>query len=187
MKEFLKSFNLLTNNELDEVEKYISIRILNKGEFFITEKKICTEVAFIQSGILRSFYNSTDNEEITNCISFENELTSAFSSFITQLPTDENIQAISDSVLLVLTKDDLEMLYKSSATWQEIGRLLTEMQYVELEKRIVSFQKFSAKQRYQELLKHHSKYIQFIPLQYLASYLGITPRHLSRLRREIAF
>jgi CRP-like cAMP-binding protein len=111
---------------------------------------------------------------------------SAFSSFITQKPTEENIQAVVDSELLILKRSDMEMLYENSSAWQKVGRFLTEMQYVEMEQRTVSFQKHSAKQRYETLIEHHSHYIKFIPLQYLASYLGITPRHLSRLRKEIS-
>ncbi|MNL58771.1 hypothetical protein D3C87_1824370 [compost metagenome] len=110
---------------------------------------------------------------------------SAFSSFISHKPTEENIQAIADTELLVLNKSDLLFLYENSSAWQNVGRFLTELQYVDLEKRIVSFQKDTAKQRYEKLLSNHSKYIKFIPLKYLASYLGITPRHLSRLRKEI--
>jgi hypothetical protein len=88
--------------------------------------------------------------------------------------------------LQVISRTDLLNLYKKSIRWQEVGRILAEMQYVELEKRIVSFQKQNAKQRYEELLKNHPNYIQYIPLNNLASFLGITIRHLSRLRKEIS-
>ena len=69
--------------------------------------------------------------------------------------------------------------------WQETGRKLTELEFVNLHKRMVSFQKLSGAQRYEELYKNHQKDIQLIPLQYLASYLGVTPRHLSRIRKSV--
>jgi CRP-like cAMP-binding protein len=186
MIQFFKSLQLLSDNELQKLEGLPISKTLKKGDFLIKEGKICTEIAFVKSGILRSFYVNNEGKEITNCITFENELMSAFSSFITQKPTEENIQAIVDVELLILKRSDIEMLYENSLTWQKVGKFLTEMQYVEMEQRTVSFQKHSAKQRYETLIVHHSNYIKHIPLQYLASYLGITPRHLSRLRKEIS-
>jgi CRP-like cAMP-binding protein len=186
MMQFFKSLQLLSDNDLQKMDGLPITKNLKKGAFLIQEGKICNEIAFVKTGILRSFYVNNEGNEITNCITFENELMSAFSSFITQKPTEENIQAVVDSELLILKRSDMEMLYENSSAWQKVGRFLTEMQYVEMEQRTVSFQKHSAKQRYETLIEHHSHYIKFIPLQYLASYLGITPRHLSRLRKEIS-
>jgi hypothetical protein len=107
----------------------------------------------------------------------------SFSSFITQNVAQENIQALADTELQIISRESLEKLYRLSICWQEIGRKLTEMEYVTLQKRLISFQKLSAIQRYEELYQNHQKYLQLIPLHYLASYLGITPRHLSRIRR----
>ncbi len=186
MIQFFKSLQLLSANDIQKIEGLpISLNI-KKGKFLIQEGNICNEIVLIKSGILRSYYITDKGNEITNCITFENQLMSAFSSYITQKPTEENIQAVVDTDLWVLKRSDLEMLYKSSLEWQKVGRYLTEMQYVEMEQRLVSFQKHSAKQRYSSLIEHHSYYIKLIPLKYLASYLGITTRHLSRLRREIS-
>lgn len=185
MTSFFKSLELLTNTELQKLNGLPKPKLLKKGDFLVQEGKICDEIVLIKSGILRSFYINNEGEEFTNCITFENELMSAFASFISQQPSEENIQAVADTELLVLKKEDLIFLYKGSTAWQNVGRFLTELQYVDLEKRIVSFQKQTAKQRYETLLKNRSNYIKFIPLKYLASYLGVTPRHLSRIRKEI--
>lgn len=185
MIKFFRSLQLLSDTELQLLDGLSIMKSLRKGEFLIQEGKVCDEIGFIKSGILRSFYINSEGDEITNCITFENEFMSAFSSFITQQPTDENIQALSDTELLSLNRNELDFLYANSPAWQKVGRILTELQYVELEKRMVSFQKQTAKQRYEILLKNHSNYIRYIPLQYLASFLGITPRHLSRLRKGL--
>jgi CRP-like cAMP-binding protein len=183
--DFFKSLPFLSDSDKQNLNRLTKTKLLVKNKFLIMEGNISDEIVMIKKGILRSFYINSNGEEITNCIAFDGELMSAFSSFITQHPTDENIQALCDTELLVLKKSDLETLYESSSAWQKTGRLLIELQYVELEKRIASFQKQTAKQRYETLLKNHSNYIKFIPLKYLASYLGITQRHLSRLRKEI--
>ncbi|MCC7245143.1 MAG: Crp/Fnr family transcriptional regulator [Saprospiraceae bacterium] len=182
MYHFLMELNLLDFSELEKIKELVSTKIIRKGDYLIRKGSVCKEIVWIKSGILRSFYINTDGVEITNCLAFDNELMAAFSSFITQHPTEENIQAIVDSEIEVLTKDQLNTLYTESTQWQTIGRILTEYQYVQLEQRIVSFQKYTAKQRYEELLANHAHYIQNVPLQYLATYLGMTPRHLSRLR-----
>ena len=185
MKELFAALALLTQSELDQLDGQLTAKNLKKGEFLIQEGEVCDEIVFLQSGVLRSFYKNSDGDEITNCITFEKELMAAFSSFVTQTPTDENIQAVFDTELLILKHDQLEALYHNSIGWQKVGRILAEKQYVGLERRIVSFQKFSAKERYLELFTLHPNYIQRIPQHYLASFLGVTPRHLSRIRTTI--
>lgn len=185
MKSVFESIQILSQPELDQLDDLITIRNLKKGEFLLEENHICNEIVFIKKGILRSYFFNHQGDEITNCFAFENEFMASFSSFITQAVAEENIQTLTDTELQVIDRKGLEQLYKSSSNWQEIGRKITEMEYVNLQKRMVSFQKLSGKQRYQELCQDHQNYIQLIPLQHLASYLGVTPRHLSRIRKSI--
>jgi len=184
MIHFLQSLQILSDSELQKLEGITQNKFLKKNDFLIQEGVICTEIVLVKAGILRSFYTNSEGNEITKCIVFENELASAYSSFITQQPTFENIQAICDTELVVLKRKDLYNLYETSSEWQSVGRLLTELHYIESENRTVSFQKQTAKQRYETLIENHLKYLKFIPLKYLSSYLGITPRHLSRLRKN---
>lgn len=185
MKSVFESIQILSQQELDQLDGLITTKILKKGEFLLKENQVCNEIVFIEKGILRSYFFNHQGDEITNCFAFESEFMASFSSFITQDVAEENIQALIDTEIQVINRKGLEQLYKSSANWQEIGRKITEMEYVNLQKRMVSFQKLSGKQRYQELCLNHQNYIQLIPQQYLASYLGITPRHLSRIRKVI--
>ncbi|RZJ52756.1 MAG: Crp/Fnr family transcriptional regulator [Flavobacterium sp.] len=185
MNAVFQSIKKLAPEELIQLEDLISYRTLKKGDFLSREDQVSNEIVFIEKGILRSYFFNHNGDEITNCFAFENEFMGSYSSFITQEIAGENIQAITDTDLQVLKREDLENLYKSSSSWQEIGRKIAEMQYVDLQKRMVSFQKLSGTQRYEELFLNHQKYIQLIPLQYLASYLGVTPRHLSRIRKAV--
>ncbi|MBB5645249.1 Crp/Fnr family transcriptional regulator [Pedobacter cryoconitis] len=187
ISDFLKNFGILTTAEIEDFLHLGTIRNLQKGEFFISEGKSCKEVAFIKSGILRSFFTPESGEEITYCITFPNTLMTAYSSFITSLPTLENIQAVAPCELLIIKKAAIDQLSKSSLNWVTFFKIIAEQQYIELEKRLFLFQKEKAKKRYMDLLENQPAYVQQIPLQYLASYLGITPRHLSRLRKEIVF
>lgn len=186
MINYLNSFNLLSDNELNQISSHLTVRALEKGEYFIKEGRICSEIAFVKSGILRSFYTKDNGEEITYCITFENNLSTAYSSYITGQRSPESIQALTHVELLILKKEDIERISENSLNWIKLLRHLAEQQYVEMEKRIFSYQKEKASERYLELLNEHPDYIRHIPLQYLASYLGITPRHLSRIRKELS-
>ncbi|WP_316802197.1 Crp/Fnr family transcriptional regulator [Pedobacter nototheniae] len=185
MQNYLKSFNILSSSEIELLMAAARPAILKKGDYFITEGKICNDVVFIKSGILRSFYTSRDAEEYTYCITFPNQFMTAYSSFITGLATPENIQAITRVEMLVIKKEVIDELAETSKNGLYFLKTIAEQQYLHLEKRIFMYQKDAAKARYLELFKTHPDYIKQIPVKYLASFLAITPRHLSRLRSEI--
>jgi len=186
MKQYLQSFHIFHTDEIETLLKLSKQKTINKMDYFIREGDVCKEVAFVLSGTLRSFYISTKIEEITYCITFPNNLLTAYSSFITGQPTEENIQAITTVELLVISKSEIDKLAQHSTNWVKFSKIIAEQQYIELEKRIFQLQKNNALKRYTDLLNNQPEYIQQIPLQYLASYLGITQRHLSRIRKEIS-
>lgn len=111
----------------------------------------------------------------------------AYSSFITGQTTDENIQAITAVEMLLIPKNKIDELALKNPNWVKFLKIIAEQQYIELEKRIFKLHKYNALQRYSDLIKNQPEYIQNIPLHYLALYLGITQRHLSRIRSEISF
>lgn len=186
-KLFLKSFNILTDIEIDDFIQLSTYKLFKKSEYFIKEGETCKQVAFVLSGSLRSYYISDKAEEITYCITFPNNLMTAYSSFLTEKPTQENIQAVTPTELLIIQKEKIEKLVQQNSNWIYFLKTIAEQQYIELEKRIFQLQKSDAAKRYADLIKNQPEYIQKIPLQYLASYLGITQRHLSRIRKELTF
>lgn len=185
MKTYIKTLSVLSDEDLDLINPFIENRRIKKGDYLITEGQICKEIAFIKQGMLRSFFVNEKGEEITNCISFENDLMNAYSSFVKQEPTQENIQAIINTDIQFISKKNIEKLFHTSNGWQKVGRILAEIQYLNLENRILSFQKDSATTRYLNLSKSQPQYIKQIPQHYIASFLGITTRHLTRIRKTI--
>lgn len=183
MKEYLAAFNLLTDEEIENFAQMMRPRRLKKGDFFVKEGTTCNEIAFVVSGSLRSFYYSTNSDEITYCLTFQNSFMTAYSSLILGTKTNENIEALTDVELLVLTKDQLHQLESSSVNSLRFSKLMAEREYIKLEQRIFLLQKETAETRYFDLVKNHPEYIQSVPLIHLASYLGITQRHLSRIRK----
>jgi CRP-like cAMP-binding protein len=187
MKDFLKTFQLLTDDEIERCMQLATSRSLEKGAYFISEGKICNEVAFVRSGIFRSYHTSEAGDELTYCILFPGQFITAYSSFISGKKTAENIQAITPAELLILPKHVIEQLVDTSNNWLRFMKVMAEQQYMELENRVFQLQRDTARQRYLDLLQHYPQYVREIPLQYLASYLGISQRHLSRLRKEISY
>ncbi|WP_298487666.1 Crp/Fnr family transcriptional regulator [uncultured Maribacter sp.] len=184
MRDYLKTFNILTDDEINIFEKKVVLKKLNKGDFFIKEGQVSKEVGFVISGLLRSFYHSSSSEEVTYCFTFSNSFVSAYSSFLSQEKTAENIQALTTIELLTISKDEILKLEKSSTNWLRFFKFIAEQEYIKMEKRIFLLQKENAKQRYHDLLTNQPKLLQLIPLNFLASYLGITQRHFSRIRKS---
>ncbi len=185
MINYLKSFNILSNDDIDLFESKATYKKLNKGDFFIKDGKTCKEVAFVISGLFRSFYYSSSEEEVTYCFTFSNSFVSAYSSFLSQTQTAENIQAITDIEMFTISRDAILELEQSSTNWLKFFKYITEQEYIKMEKRIFMLQKESAERRYKDLLTNQAEFLQLIPLNYIASYLGISQRHLSRIRKSI--
>ena len=187
LRQFFQNFAVFSEAEVTHFLSLFEERTLDKNEYFVKEGEKCKEIAFIQSGIFRSFYISEEGKDMTYCFRFPNDLIASYSSFISGLPSRENMQAISEAEILVLKKEKIEELAGENLNWIKFLKMIAEQEYLELEKRFFQLQRDSAAKRYASLLEHQSNYVREIPLQYLASYLGITQRHLSRIRKEISF
>lgn len=187
IKDYFRSFNLFSEGEIDELTQCFVPHHIGKHDCFVKQGDPCRAVAFIQTGVFRSFNRSDDGTENTFCFRFPNNLLAPYSAFITGDPSMETMQAITDAEVLVIQKKDMERLMTGHPNWTLFLKHNAEHEYLELEKRFFQLQKDSAKQRYLSLMENHPEFIQQIPLQYLASYLGVTQRHLSRIRKEITF
>lgn len=187
IKDYFAAFGIFDPEELEQLETAFEYRKLDKQACFVQEGETCREVAFVVSGVFRSFYTNDEGADYTYCFRFPNDWIAAYSSFITGKPGLETLQAITDAEIWVIRKDKVAALALQNSKWERFFRIIAEQQYLELEKRIFQLQKDNAAKKYKELLLGQPELIRQIPLQYLASYLGITPRHLSRIRKGIHF
>ena len=187
IKDYLKSYNIFSAQEINAFIDLVKTSSLKKGDYLIKEGQTSNYIAFIKSGIFRSFYYSSENEDVTYCFTFKNTLITAYTSWIKQEPSVENIQALTDMELLLISKSQVNYLEETYPNWIRFFKNIAEMEYVNLEKRLFLLQRENAEKRYQDLLENQPEYLQTIPLQYLASYLGVTQRHLSRIRKNISF
>ncbi|GHC66249.1 Crp/Fnr family transcriptional regulator [Ulvibacter litoralis] len=187
IKEYLESFNIFSSSEIDEVIQFGHYHTYKKGEFFIKEGQISKDIAFINSGILRSFYYSISDNQITYCLSFPESFVTAYTSYISQEKSGISIQTLSATELFIIPKMYMDKLVKKNANWLLFQKQIAERYFMALEQRVFEYQKEKAENRYANLVKSRPEYIKQIPLQYLASYLGITQRHLSRIRAQTDF
>jgi CRP-like cAMP-binding protein len=185
MKNFFNSLGILQPNDLHTFDSLIRRDTLTKGEFMVREGEVVKKLVFIRSGILRSYFTKPTGDEVTYCLTFTQNLMTALSSFIEGNPSQEYIQTLTPVELEVINKEDFNRLTEDNIRWLKVSKLLMEQQFLELEKRVFSLQKLDATTRYRELVQKHSHLVREIPLKYLASYLNITPRHLSRIRASV--
>ncbi len=141
-------------------------------------------LSFIERGIIR-FYIPNERNDFTFSFSFDNEFVSAYDSFLTQLPSSYNVETLTETTLWRLSLNDLQAIYVETEIGNTIGRFAAEDLYLENLKREISLLTDTAEQRYLNLFTEQPQLIQRIPLKYIASYIGITPQALSRIRRRI--
>ena len=174
----------LTPKEWATLIQYGSLKTYKKGENFINANNLNTKIAFILIGGFRIFYEKHDNE-ITCLMAFENGLIGSFESNILKQPCTQTIQAIEDSELFIIDYKDLETLYDRSPKFERVGRLILEYYLAFLQQRITSYLLDTPEERYMRLIRETPDLLNRVPLQYIASYIGVTPVSLSRIRKRI--
>lgn len=173
----------IPKNELEHICSKFNARNLSKGDFFTHSGQFCEELAFIQEGLLR-MYNLADGNEVTLWIGAEHSFITSLSSFIFQTPGLWNIQAITEVHLQVISRKDHFALSEKFPKWLEFDNLILARSFSLLEQRMFSQLHMNSQQRFEKLLAECPELFNRVPLQYLASMLGITPETLSRLRSK---
>lgn len=174
-KMVLQEEHYLKLCEISQVKSY------NTKEFILKENSVCPFVGFVEKGTVRS-YLLKDYKEYNNDFYFNNSFISAYRSFITQTPAYSNIQAMSQATIRYINFEQLKALEKTSDTWNKFGKYIAEQFFIRKCTRETSFLIRSAKERYDSLIEAHPKIEQRIPQYAIASYLGIEPESLSRIK-----
>lgn len=141
----------------------------------------CKSIYFVKRGGVRIYYFK-DDIDITESFEFENAFVARAESLFTGKPSKKAIQAIEDSVLIAIDSDKLFKLFDHHPDLERLFRKIIESSYVNTVNRIESLQFNTAEERYLNLIKDHPNILKRVPLKFIASYLGITPVSLSRIR-----
>lgn len=186
LRKIIKESVSISDSELDLMVACFSPRALKKDEYLLQAGQRCNQIAFVESGMLRICYPNDKGEETTCYFSLPNDFVTSFSAYNHERPSAEHIQAIMPTTCLVISKQDMDELYRKIPAVQEFGRKAAERVAMLMETRMSLFLNNSAEERYQLLLQQQPVLFRTVPLQYLASFLGVTPQHLSRLRKKTA-
>ena len=157
---------------------------LKKNEHLVKEGDICRYFCFLEKGILQHAIN-TEKEEKTTYLALPNTITTSLKSFLTQSPSQKSIKAIADTTLKTLSFEAFQNLLKDNPEFKQFYYNLIEKQICLIDDYRIDLLTLTPEERYQKLLATEPKLLQEIPLHYLASFLGISSRHMSRIRQNI--
>ncbi|AQX85093.1 Crp/Fnr family transcriptional regulator [Elizabethkingia bruuniana] len=147
--------------------------------------KVPEYLYFIVSGYLRIFHLNEKGEEITTHINCPPGFITSYFNYINQVPSDENLESITDCQLLRITKTNLEELIDKSAAFKDFSISVFQESISYNENRSRELATLTAEQRYLKLIKEYPYILQNVPLQYIASFLGMNPKSLSRIRKQV--
>ncbi|MEG2101603.1 Crp/Fnr family transcriptional regulator [Flavobacterium sp. FlaQc-28] len=171
-------------NDVVMVQRYFEPSFCDKGQILEIENKPVKYLYFINSGFIRVFYNE-NGSQITTHINCPSGFITSFNSFINAAVSNDNVECITSCQVLRITKDNFNLLCQNSQKWADFARIIYERSVIYNEQRTKDIINLSAEERYLNLLKHNPDIIQNVPLQYIASFIGIKPESLSRVRRKL--
>ena len=189
LESISKYFHCLAEPPEADIKRFVAqakIRSLEPSECFCNLGQKLHEVAYIQNGMVRYFVTLPDGEEATKDFSVAGTFTLSFGSAVARVPAQVAIAAVVPTELLVWPYQVLLDLFEANAEWQKLGRRIAEMLYIRKEQRELSFLQLDAATRYKKFCEQFGPYMAQIPQYYIASYLGIRPQSLSRLRKTLA-
>jgi CRP-like cAMP-binding protein len=176
----------LSDKELGDFAEKLSLKTLQKKDYFIHSGHIQKEVAFITKGLIRSFFIDTNGNEKTVRFYAENDYATHYSAFITQQRSKYSFQCLEETNLVLLSFENMQWAYKQYPTFEKYGRLIAEEILKMQQHRIESFVFQTAEERYLEFLKQNPDLSNRVSLSHLCSYLGIERQTLTRIRQKLA-
>lgn len=181
---YIKSyFGVVSDNDLKSIVSLFKSKTINKGEYFLKTGNKCDKLGFVQSGLLRIFVQ-TEDKEVTQWISEKGYFSTDLASFIFETPSRWNIQALVDTQIYTITKEDYKKIAELVFKWHELEKLFLVRCFTMLEDRIFSHLSMTAEERYHFFFNNNKELFNQVPLQYIASILGMTPETFSRIRKK---
>lgn len=185
LRKLFQSLIPLSNEEYDALASMMYVRKYKKGEIIVNEGEVCHFFAFIMEGAVRSYFIKKDIE-YTKFVLLKNNFVTALSSYVENKPSREIIQAIPYTKLICIDRQALELLCKDFPVFEKALRRFIEISHLRVERRLIAFISMTAEERYRALAIEQPEIIQKIPLQYVASLIGIQPETLSRIRKKMS-
>ena len=192
IRDFLEAHVKVSNEEWELLASKIKVHHYKKGDVITYKDNIWTDFIYINRGLIRSFIINEKGKDFTRQFYFNTEESTIahlfvvdFTSILTQAPSSREFEVLEDSEVLIFSKKTIYDLYGKSSKWEHIGRIISESSYLDMDNYYQSLLTQSTKERYVHLTKTMSKLIEKVPQYHVASYLGITPVSLSRIKKSL--
>lgn len=181
----IESYVQLNSEEINALQNRIEVRTFLKNEVIFHAGEISHEIFLLNQGCVRLFY-SVDGTDRTAFFFTEGQFICPGESFTYKTPAKESYQAIEETSLFVFDESVIGDLLNVSPKFGLIGKIATEQELIACQQMIASFVTRTAEERYLDLLETNSELFQRVPQQYIASFLGVAPETLSRIRKRLS-
>lgn len=182
----IKEYFGIGGKKLSSITQLFKSTKLNKGDYLLRINQYARNMHFVKDGYLRIFaYNANGTKEITQWISSKGMFLTDLSSFVFDTPSRWNIQALSDCELYTISKENYQAIGDHVENWAELDKLFIAKCFVTLENRVFHQLSMTAEEKVKNLMEFSPDLFLQVPLQYIASMLGMTPETLSRVRRKM--
>lgn len=182
IRQYFNQFVKLKDAEWQAFAACLQKRSLAKKEKLLVLGQVCHEVCFVESGSFRFYHEREDGSEWVTAFFFAGDFVTNYRSVITHQPSSHHIEAMQDAVIYSIQKADLFRLYSQFHALEQLGRRIAEGLYLLVAHRLDSFLYESPEERYEALLRRNSRLLNEVPQYMIASYLGVKPETLSRIR-----
>lgn len=182
--DYFKNYTPISDDLENYLNEIIIEKKLTKGEIVLSDNSMKKEHIFVASGCLRSFYKTENGKEYTIQFAIENWWISDYITLYTNDKSVVSIESLTASKILIIDKAKVEDFYKKYPQFETFQRKNFEKRIATLQKRILSLLTLSASEKYSQFVNDYSAFEKIIPNYQIASYLGITPQSLSRVRKE---
>jgi len=186
LAQFFNSLTPITSKSWKQLEPLFTPAHLNKGDYFIRDRQRATEIGFMEQGVMRAFYRAVDGTEYNKHFFVGPCFVGGYASLITGNPNQINQQAITACSVLKAKFSDIQMLYDHCKDVERAARILAERFFVQKEQREIDIVLLDADERYRIFQREFPTLENVLPQYHIASYLGVTPTQLSRIRRKFA-
>ncbi|MGB1003230.1 MAG: Crp/Fnr family transcriptional regulator [Salibacteraceae bacterium] len=184
-RKYLEKFGNVSNQDWDFFSSKLVCSEIPKKTIFLRLGEIENSISFIEKGGVRLFIpKEFEENDVTFGFSFSGELISAYDSFLTRSPSLYQLETLQDTVIWSIRYSDLQEVYDQTKIGDRLGRITAERLFLIKSNREQSLLNETPDERYLNLLKNRPELITQIPLKYIASYIGVTPQALSRVRKR---
>lgn len=184
VKEYYERITSLSESDWEFIASCFEFKFFKKGSVITAFGQVEHYLSFVEDGVVRYFVPGEEND-LTLHFAFGKEFISAYDSFLSRTPSEYALQALTDTSVWRIRYDKLQEVYRYTTDGNYIGRVIAERLFMAKNKRELSLLKFDARERYLRLMDEQPEVVRRIPLKYIASYIGVTPQALSRIRRQI--